>query len=123
MGCGRRVSSSVQVTSRPGTHQPGITWLGFAALLADRGYLVLTYDRRGVCPGGELGCSGGQASDSAWEDLAFAVDLLRERGASRVVVGGASLGAMESMYALSRGLDAEGLIWLSRRSICTRASP
>jgi predicted alpha/beta-hydrolase family hydrolase len=50
---------------------------------------------------------------SAWEDLAYAVDLLRERGASRVVVGGASLGAMESMYALSQGLDADGLIWLS----------
>jgi pimeloyl-ACP methyl ester carboxylesterase len=95
---------------RPGDQSQ---WFGFAALLADRGYLVLTYDRRGVCPGGELGCSGGRASDSGWEDLAYAVDLLRERGASRVVVGGASLGAMESMYALSQGLDADGLIWLS----------
>ncbi|HEU4831976.1 MAG TPA: hypothetical protein VFU18_04635 [Actinomycetota bacterium] len=63
--------------------------------------------------GGELGGSGGQVSDSGWEDLAYAVDLLRERGASRVVVGGASLGAMESMYALSQGLEADGLIWLS----------
>jgi dienelactone hydrolase len=95
---------------RPGDQSQ---WLGFAALLADRGYLVLTYDRRGVCPGGELGCSGGRASDAGWKDLAYAVDLLRERGASRVVVGGASLGAMESMYALSQGLDADGLIWLS----------
>ena len=95
---------------RPGDQSQ---WLGFAALLADQGYLVLTYDRRGVCPGGELGCSGGQMSDSGWEDLAYAVDLLRARGAGRVVVGGASLGAMESMYALSRGLDADGLIWLS----------
>jgi dipeptidyl aminopeptidase/acylaminoacyl peptidase len=67
-------------------------WFGFAALLADQGYPVLTYDRRGVCPGDELGCSGGKASDSAWQDLAFAADLLRERGAARVVVGGASLG-------------------------------
>lgn len=88
-------------------------WLGFAALLADNGYLVLTYDRRGVCPGGELGCSGGSGSEPGWEDLAFAVDLLREEGASRVVVGGASLGAMESLYALSQGLDADGLIWVS----------
>ena len=95
---------------RPGDQSQ---WLGFAALLADRGYLVLTYDRRGVCRGRKLGCSGGQVSDSGWEDLAYAVDLLREQGASRVVVGGASLGAMESMYALSQGLDAEGLIWLS----------
>jgi len=95
---------------RPGDQSQ---WFEFAALLADHGYLVLTYDRRGVCPGGELGCSGGKASDSGWEDLAFAVDLLRSRGASRVVVGGASLGAMESMYALTRRLDADGLIWLS----------
>jgi len=95
---------------RPGDQSQ---WIEFAALLADHGYVVLTYDRRGVCPGGELGCSGGKASDSGWEDLAFAVDLLRTRGASRIIVGGASLGAMESMYALSRGLDADGLIWLS----------
>ena len=95
---------------RPGDQSQ---WFGFAALLADQGYLVLTYDRRGVCPGGDLGCSDGNASDSGWHDLAYAVDLLREHGASRVVVGGASLGAMESMYALTRGLDADGLIWLS----------
>jgi pimeloyl-ACP methyl ester carboxylesterase len=95
---------------RPGDQSQ---WFGFAALLADQGYAVLTYDRRGVCPGGDLGCSDGNASDSGWQDLAYAVDLLREHGTSRVVVGGASLGAMESMYALSRGLDADGLIWLS----------
>ncbi|HEU4831977.1 MAG TPA: hypothetical protein VFU18_04640 [Actinomycetota bacterium] len=34
---------------RPGDQSQ---WLGFVALLADRGYMVLTYDRRGVCPGG-----------------------------------------------------------------------
>jgi predicted alpha/beta-hydrolase family hydrolase len=48
-----------------------------------------------------------------WRDLAFVVERLREAGAQRVVVGGASLGAMESLYALSRGLDAEGLIWVA----------
>ena len=95
---------------RPGDQSQ---WFGFAALLADQGYAVLTYDGRGVCPGGDLGCSDGNASDSGWQDLAYAVDLLREHGASRVVVGGASLGAMESMYALTRGLDADVLIWLS----------
>jgi pimeloyl-ACP methyl ester carboxylesterase len=89
-------------------------WLPFAGLLADRGYHVLTYDRRGVCPGGDLGCSDGGGHDlRAWRDLASAVELLREEGSDRVVVGGASLGAMESLYALSHGLDADGLIWLS----------
>jgi pimeloyl-ACP methyl ester carboxylesterase len=95
---------------RPGDQSQ---WFGFAALLADQGYAVLTYDRRGVCPGGDLGCSDGNASDTGWQDLAYAVDLLRDRGAGKVAVGGASLGAMESLYALSRGLNADGLIWLS----------
>jgi dienelactone hydrolase len=89
-------------------------WLAFAGLLADHGYRVLTYDRRGECPGGDLGCSGGDGGDpGTWKDLTHAVELLRDEGSDRVVVGGASLGAMESLYALSRGLDADGLIWLS----------
>jgi pimeloyl-ACP methyl ester carboxylesterase len=87
-------------------------WFGFAGLLADNGYRVLTYNRRGSCPGGELGCSGGH-DVGGWRDLAFVVERLRDAGAQRVVVGGASLGAMESLYALSRGLDAEGLIWVA----------
>jgi len=95
--------------------QPGDVsqWLAFAGLLAERGYRVLTYDRRGVCPGGDLGCSDGPSSAGSWRDLAYAVDLLRSEGSSSVVVGGASLGAMESLYALSHGLEADGLIWLS----------
>jgi pimeloyl-ACP methyl ester carboxylesterase len=88
-------------------------WMPFAGLLADRDYRVLTYDRRGVCPGGDLGCSKGTNALGGWRDLASAVDLLRSEGSDTVVVGGASLGAMESLYALSRGLDADGLIWLS----------
>ena len=89
-------------------------WLAFAGLLADRGFRVLTYDRRGECLGGDLGCSEGNGGDpGAWRDLASAVELLRDEGSDRVVVGGASLGAMESLYALSHGLEADGLIWLS----------
>lgn len=34
-------------------------WLEMAGLLATNGYLVLTFNRRGSCPGGELGCSEG----------------------------------------------------------------
>jgi dienelactone hydrolase len=98
-------------------------WLAFAGLLADRGYRVLTYDRRGECPGGELGCSEGNDGDpGTWKDLASAVALLRDEGSDRVVVGGASLGAMESLYALSHGLDADGLIWLSGLDLYEGAS-
>ena len=88
-------------------------WFELAGLLADNGYRVLTYNRRGSCPGEELGCSGGSEDAGGWKDLEFVVDRLREAGARRVVVGGASIGAMESLYALSRGLDAEGLIWVA----------
>jgi hypothetical protein len=55
----------------------------------------------------------GSEDAGGWKDLEFVVDRLREAGARRVVVGGASIGAMESLYALSRGLDAEGLIWVA----------
>ncbi len=109
-GDGSREVGVVLGHMRPGNQAD---WFGFAALRADEGYDVLTYDRRGVCPGGDLGCSGGRATEPGWRDLAFAVDVLRDAGAGRVVVGGASLGAMESLFALSRGLDADGLIWIS----------
>jgi pimeloyl-ACP methyl ester carboxylesterase len=95
---------------RPGDQSQ---WLQFAALLATEGYRVLTYNRRGTCPGGELGCSGGTGTGEEWKDLEPAVDLVRGAGSRRVVVGGASLGAMESLFALSRGLQADGLIWVS----------
>jgi pimeloyl-ACP methyl ester carboxylesterase len=95
---------------RPGDQSQ---WLDFAALLASRGYRVLTYNRRGTCPGGDLGCSRGTGSGDDWKDLGPAVDVLRAAGSRRIVVGGASLGAMESLYALSRGLNADGLIWVS----------
>ena len=87
-------------------------WWGLAGLLAGEGYLVVTYNRRGNCPGGDRGCSSGDAT-GGWKDLAPIVDLLRAEGADRVVVGGASQGAMESLYALSQGLDADGLIWVA----------
>lgn len=88
-------------------------WLELAGQLAEEGYVVLTFDRRGSCPGGELGCSTGTDHGDGWKDLAALVDEVRAAGAERVVVGGASLGAMESLYALSRGLDADGLIWVA----------
>lgn len=95
---------------RPGDQSQ---WLQFAALLATEGYRVLTYNRRGICPGGELGCSSGTGTGDDWKDLEPAVHLVRAAGSRRVVVGGASLGAMESLFALSRGLKADGLIWVS----------
>jgi pimeloyl-ACP methyl ester carboxylesterase len=89
-------------------------WWQLAGLLADRGYAVLTYNRRGACPGGALGCSQGEDDGGGWKDVVGAVAALRSAGAERVAVGGASQGAMESLYAATRGdADVDGLLWVA----------
>ena len=88
-------------------------WFETAGLLADQGYQVLTYNRRGVCPGGDQGCSEDRDDADGWRDLVGAVDFLRQ-GAGSVVIGGASLGAMEAMYVAGRGeAEIDGLIWVA----------
>ena len=68
-----------------------------SVLLADEGYRILTYNRRGVCPGGYRGCSEGDGDrNEGWTDVVGAVAFLRSRGSDRVVIGGASWGAIES---------------------------
>lgn len=91
------------------------SWWGLAALLADEGYRVLTYNRRGVCPGGYRGCSEGDRDrNEGWKDVVGAVALLRSRGSDRVVVGGASWGAIESLVVAARqDADVDGLIWVA----------
>jgi pimeloyl-ACP methyl ester carboxylesterase len=42
-------------------------WLALAGLLAEHGYRVLTYNRRGSCPAGDLGCSGGRNEGGGWQ--------------------------------------------------------
>jgi pimeloyl-ACP methyl ester carboxylesterase len=77
-------------------------WAGMARVLADKGFLVLTYDRRGVCPRHGAGCSNGLDSyESSWRDVVGAVRFLRGKGARKTVVAGASIGAMASLYAVS----------------------
>jgi predicted alpha/beta hydrolase len=88
-------------------------WYGVAGALADRGYAVLTFDRRGVCPGGFNGCSSGSDSYlNHWKDVVGAVRFMTEKGIGRVFVGGASIGAMASLYAAEHlGRDVAGVIW------------
>jgi pimeloyl-ACP methyl ester carboxylesterase len=83
-------------------------WFELAGLLADHGYRVLAFDRRGTCPDGELGCSGGQNDGQGWKDLSFLVERLRETGARKVVVGGASLGAMSRCSRSAGGSTPAG---------------
>jgi uncharacterized protein len=91
------------------------SWWDFAQDLADEGYLVLTYDFRGYCPGGSGGCSEGERDLGAiWQDVIGAVELIRSRGARRVMLIGASMGGTASLLAAAQeGVDADVVITLS----------
>jgi pimeloyl-ACP methyl ester carboxylesterase len=95
--------------------RPGSTradWAPLARALARRGHRVLTYDRRGACDIRGTACSGGVDENVAsWNDAAGAVAFLRGRGARKVVVAGASIGAMSSVFAAARDdVTVDGLI-------------
>ena len=76
-------------------------WTQLASLLADHGYLVLTYNERPTI-------------GSVWQDVLGGADELRREGARTVIAGGASLGAMASLHA-ARQTEAnlDGVIWLA----------
>ena len=81
-----------------------LDWSGLARDLSSRGYAVLTYDRRGVCPGGTGGCSHGSDDYAdSWRDVVGAARYLAGRGIRRTVIAGASIGAMASLHAVARG--------------------
>ena len=91
------------------------SWFAFANRLADQGYLVLTYDFRGYCPGGEGGCSQGELQISAiWQDVLGAMDLVRSQGATTVALVGASMGGTASLVAAAQeGVDVAAVVTLS----------
>jgi dienelactone hydrolase len=91
------------------------SWFRFATRLADAGYLVLTFDFRGYCPGGEGGCSQGSRDIAAmWQDVVGAIEFVRSRGATSVSLVGASMGGTASLVAASReGVDVRAVIALS----------
>jgi pimeloyl-ACP methyl ester carboxylesterase len=91
------------------------SWFAFADRLADQGYLVLTYDFRGYCPGGEGGCSQGEQDIAAiWQDVLGAEDFVRSQGATTVALVGASMGGTASLVAAGQeGQDVEAVITLS----------
>lgn len=91
------------------------SWFRFATRLADDGYLVLTYDFRGYCPGGDGGCSEGEPDISAmWQDVLGAIEFVRARGAASVSLVGASMGGTASLVAAARASgDVRAVITLS----------
>jgi dienelactone hydrolase len=76
-------------------------WESLAGELARRGYRVLTYERR-------------DAFEDVWQDVLGAADYLRDHGADKVIAGGASIGAMASLYAAEQpSSKLDGVIWLA----------
>ena len=90
-------------------------WFGFADRLGRRGYKVLTFNFRGYCPGGDAGCSEGETSIPAiWQDVEGAIEALRDEGATRIALVGASMGGTASLVAASReGQDVDVVVTLS----------
>ncbi|MGZ8610855.1 MAG: alpha/beta hydrolase family protein [Actinomycetota bacterium] len=91
------------------------SWYRFAARLADAGYLVLTYNFRGTCPGGDGGCSQGERDiGGLWRDVVGAIDAVRDLGATSVSLVGASMGGTASLVAAGReGVNVRAVITLS----------
>jgi len=105
----------VVLSHQGGTAANQSDWWGMASLLARRGYLVLTYDFRGICPGGVAGCSQGTfGPPSQWKDALAAERYIRAAGAKTVALGGASIGAMASLVVAGMpGHDVAAVISLS----------
>jgi predicted alpha/beta-hydrolase family hydrolase len=79
------------------------SWWPFAGALADDGYRLLTFDFRGYCPGGDAGCSGGSKDISKIsQDVVAAATYLRDAGAAKVVLIGASMGGTASLVAAAQ---------------------
>jgi pimeloyl-ACP methyl ester carboxylesterase len=91
------------------------SWYPLADALGDRGYLALTYDFRGYCPGGDGGCSQGEKDLSATvRDLAGAVAFVREQGVQEIVLIGASMGGTASLaYAASEPGEVAAVVAVS----------
>jgi len=92
-------------------------WFDFAAQLSEAGYAALTFDFRGYCPGGLGGCSANGELQETWSDVLGAVRLLREQGASRVWLIGASVGGDACLVAAATGAPGiAGVITVSTPS-------
>jgi pimeloyl-ACP methyl ester carboxylesterase len=91
------------------------SWYEFAKRASDQGYLALTFDFRGYCPGGDGGCSQGERNVSTDPtDLTAAVAYLRSSGADTVALVGASMGGTAALLvAAEQGGAIAAVVTLS----------
>lgn len=107
---GGEVAVILSHMGRLGDAQVG--WYPLARYLGERGYWALTYNRRGVCLERGDGCSRGvDHLSESWRDVVGAYRHAKANGATRVVLVGASIGAMSSLFAASRtDVDIDALV-------------
>ncbi|HEX5289156.1 MAG TPA: alpha/beta fold hydrolase [Streptosporangiaceae bacterium] len=92
-------------------------WWGFAAYLAARGYRVLAFDHR--CTG-QSACPAGRAAGDLMSDIRGAAARLRQDGAARVALVGASQGGSEALIAATApGPGVTGVAALSADELTT----
>ena len=68
---------------------PSMFWEPLATQLADRNYLVMTYNYRGVAPS-----QGRYDTDALDRDLRAAIEAVRAKGATKIVLIGAGAGSL-----------------------------
>ena len=90
-------------------------WLPYARTLAARGNRVLIFDHRGFGSSGQAARS--TRRDRVDYDVLGAIKALRARGATSIVLGGASLGAAAVLSAAARAIPpVNGVLSLSSPS-------
>ncbi|MBA3728996.1 MAG: alpha/beta fold hydrolase [Actinobacteria bacterium] len=82
-------------------------YTSFAGFLANRGFMALNFDYRGVRD--SCGLFDGE---DLYRDVLAAAEVLRERGAERIWLVGASIGGPAVLTAAANG-DVDGVVTLS----------
>jgi pimeloyl-ACP methyl ester carboxylesterase len=87
------------------------SWFAFADELGRLGYVVMTFDFRGYCPGGDAGCSHGTKDPAnAGTDLRAALGEIRSLGVERLGVMGSSMGGAAALVVAADEGDALDLV-------------
>jgi len=94
-------------------------WWAFAAQLAAHGYHVLAFDHR--CTGGSACPAGAAAEADLMSDIRGAAAWLRQHGATRVALVGASQGGSEALIAAT--MPAPGITGVAALSADELTTP
>jgi dienelactone hydrolase len=106
--------TAIVLAHMAGPESNQVDWAPVAERVAAAGHLVLTFNRAGVCDPDGSTCSDRRGgAQEGWADMLAAADYLRAAGAARVIVGGASLGAMAALRAAEEDPSIDGVIWFA----------